>query len=398
MYNLNKGCVAPLSPLQETIIRTIAEGQRVSSVAGYDGEAVQKEMESLVAQNVLVPGRRRAATVDLPRLDKPPKPDMLNHVWLELTNSCNLTCSHCYAGSSPKIKIHDDLNYRNWVIVLDKLLRKGVKRFTFIGGEPMIHFDLMNKLITYIHEYDASIGLDIFSNLTLLADEPEWFSFLKKHNITFGTSLYGTMPETHDAITRKRGSWEVTVRSIRLLVKNGFSTFVGYYYNENEEVNKEEISAFIGSMGITNFKIVAPAKVGRGEGLDWQNSRRLNTSPKVKYFNADTFQENMFYHNCYKDVLTVKNDGTILPCIMTRDNPLMNLLHEELDVLENSSTYHEFVNMSKDKVEGCQECEFRYGCFDCRPEAFQGDKNLYTKSYCGYDPRLELQAPLLEKQ
>jgi len=395
LYDLNNGCVYPVNSLQEMIIRTIAEGQRATSIPGYDDASVNRELEHLVSLKVVIAGRRKQTDVEFPAFDKPPKPNMLRHVWLELTNSCNLTCSHCYAGSSPKIKISDDLQFNKWKIILDKLLIKGVKRFTFIGGEPMIHFTLMNDIISYVHSVDRNIDLDIYTNLTLLADDSSWFSFLKEHKICFGTSLYGLTPEVHDEITRKKGSWNLTTKNIKLLVKNNFSVYVGYYYNENEKINKQEITGFIGSLGVRNFKIIAPAKIGRGEALDWRSDPDLNTIPKIKYFDADSLAENVFYHNCYKNVLTVKNDGSILPCIMTRDHPLTNLLTEDIESLENSSGYNEFMTMSKDKIDGCRECEFRYGCFDCRPEAFQKDKNLFSKSRCGYDPGLELQAHLI---
>ena len=43
------------------------------------------------------------------------------------------------------------------------------------------------------------------------------------------------------------------------------------------------------------------------------------------------------------------------------------------------------LKLNKDKIDGCNECEFRYCCFDCRPDSNGSDK--YSKPwYCTYQP------------
>ena len=42
--------------------------------------------------------------------------------------------------------------------------------------------------------------------------------------------------------------------------------------------------------------------------------------------------------------------------------------------------------MNKDKIEECKECEFRYCCFDCRPDS--NGKEINEKPwYCTYYPK-----------
>ena len=44
----------------------------------------------------------------------------------------------------------------------------------------------------------------------------------------------------------------------------------------------------------------------------------------------------------------------------------------------------EIQEFSKDKVDGCKDCEFRYACHDCRPDSISD--NIYAKPYyCTYD-------------
>ena len=56
-----------------------------------------------------------------------------------------------------------------------------------------------------------------------------------------------------------------------------------------------------------------------------------------------------------------------------KDNHLKNILNENIFTL------------GKDKIKECKDCEFRYCCFDCRPDALSED--VYAKPWnCTYNP------------
>ena len=51
------------------------------------------------------------------------------------------------------------------------------------------------------------------------------------------------------------------------------------------------------------------------------------------------------------------------------------------DILENRSI------ITKNRIEGCKNCEYRYQCFDCRCDTLSSG-NIYAKPwYCTYDPK-----------
>ena len=58
----------------------------------------------------------------------------------------------------------------------------------------------------------------------------------------------------------------------------------------------------------------------------------------------------------------------------------------------SSQEFTEMSRLSKDRIPGCKDCEFRYACFDCRPDAMEGSSDYLSKPKCGYDPRVELGA------
>lgn len=53
----------------------------------------------------------------------------------------------------------------------------------------------------------------------------------------------------------------------------------------------------------------------------------------------------------------------------------------------NSEPLQNLWKTTKDQIERCQDCEYRYACHDCRPLAEGATGNLYAKNpRCTYDP------------
>ena len=60
------------------------------------------------------------------------------------------------------------------------------------------------------------------------------------------------------------------------------------------------------------------------------------------------------------------------------------------DIMPNKSTFIELNdkirNLNKDCIKECSECEYRYACYDCRPNSLTDD--FYDKPwFCTYNPK-----------
>jgi MoaA/NifB/PqqE/SkfB family radical SAM enzyme len=68
-------------------------------------------------------------------------------VFMFLTRSCNLACSHCYVSAEPQLKEHMSLDvFRS---IVDFLLVRGINDLRLTGGEPTVHpeFGMMLDLL-----------------------------------------------------------------------------------------------------------------------------------------------------------------------------------------------------------------------------------------------------------
>ncbi|MGE5343595.1 MAG: SPASM domain-containing protein [Candidatus Omnitrophota bacterium] len=87
---------------------------------------------------------------------------------------------------------------------------------------------------------------------------------------------------------------------------------------------------------------------------------------------------------CWGNKLAIESDGTIKPC-MWSDIILGNINEISVRHLILSGKCDLYWEMTKDKVETCKDCEYRYVCPDCRVAAMKESGNLYGRtSGCSY--------------
>jgi len=86
-------------------------------------------------------------------------------------------------------------------------------------------------------------------------------------------------------------------------------------------------------------------------------------------------------HNCFSRDIYIAADLTVYPCVMERRIAHGNLRGKHLrDILDP-----EIMGFDKNMVEGCNVCEFKYACFDCRPDSIT-ESITAQPWYCTYDP------------
>ena len=121
------------------------------------------------------------------------------HPTICVTHRCNLSCVYCYQN-------HDsnDMSFETAKTCIDWIfdnVPNGTDEIEigFIGGEPLIKFDLIRKIFEYTKIKSTNYKYFFFAttNGTLLDDEmKKWFTE-HKENFILGLSLDGT-PATHN--------------------------------------------------------------------------------------------------------------------------------------------------------------------------------------------------------
>ncbi len=312
----------------------------------------------------------------------------LNFMWLELTDKCNERCLHCYATAGESSSQVDELPVTNWERVIEEGAGLECKKLQFIGGEPLLFkgvFDLATAA------RDSGYGfIEIFTNGVLLNKEN--IQKIKALGLHVAVSLYSTVPMVHDSITQVPGSYQKTFRALEMLKEAEIPTRVGIIAMRQNQDTIEKTLRKLDEMEIPHRGADVIRPTGRGGCTNllpddkFIRTWALMTGPNF-YVDRETFHRNQRWNPCWAGKIAITADGGIIPCIFARNHVVSNVQQQGLEGAINGDELQNLWKITKDDIEGCQECEYRRACHDCRPLAEDTTGNLYAKSpRCTYDP------------
>lgn len=297
----------------------------------------------------------------------------IKFAWIEVTTKCNLKCIHCYNESSNDcIK---EMSINDFKEIIDSLLEINVKKIQIIGGEPFaIELKLKEMLDYVIGKFEF---IEIFTNGTLISDK--WIDYFKINNINIALSVYSYDENDHDKVTTINNSHKKTIKTIEKLHDKGVKYRVC-------NIIMKDIS--LGNRNTELYKL-NPKKdilrmIGRGNisliSREQLKEKIITKDKFTKPLNKDLCQRIISGHNCFSNKIYIGSDKTIYPCVMER-----RINHGKLSKQKGIKLNSNILNFGKDFIDECRECEFRYTCFDCRPDSLTN--NIDVKPwYCTYNP------------
>jgi sulfatase maturation enzyme AslB (radical SAM superfamily) len=223
-------------------------------------------------------------------------PTDLSFLWLELTNRCNLQCSHCYASSGPWEGAGDTMQRSEYERILREAAALDCRQVQFIGGEPTLNPDL-SHLIRKAADYGYGF-IEVFANLTRVTDDLIE-SFLT-NSVNIATSVYASEAEVHDSVTTVSGSFDRTVRNIRRLIASGIRVRAGFI----------EMPQNVGLFGATESFL---RELGVGS-VGWDRLRSFGRAGSHECGPAMS----ELCGSCASGTLCVAPDGRVSPCIMSK--------------------------------------------------------------------------------
>ncbi len=138
---------------------------------------------------------------------------------IEVTRRCNLTCVHCYNNLpiSDEQAHRTELTYAEHCRILEEKAAEGCLWLLYTGGEVFVRKDFLD-----IYAYAKKTGflITLFTNATLIT--PSVAEYLAtRRPFSVEVSLYGCTAVSHDGVTGVAGSFDRTMRGVRLLMEVG---------------------------------------------------------------------------------------------------------------------------------------------------------------------------------
>ncbi|MGA9772139.1 MAG: radical SAM protein [Blastocatellia bacterium] len=319
----------------------------------------------------------------------------------ELTYRCNEQCSHCYLDVLPVNQdVPGELSTDECFRVIDELVELGVMNLLFSGGEILARRDFFQ-----IAEYARSkrLLLRLFTNGILIT--PQVADHLAAlHPYAVEISLYGSDPETHDRITQRERSWELTVRALRLLRERGVRTKIKVPLMRENYGQLREIEKLADELG-AEFRYdttITPKDNGSLSPL----KHRLTYGELVEVFReilvADAWARRRVSPDARTCGITLNSIaidpyGNIFPCVQTRE--LAGNVREQplKKIWEESLVWKQLGNLTISELPVCRECELVNLCVRCHGLAQVEDGDLYGPAIANCREALARRQVLIEK-
>ncbi len=367
IYDLNAQCLYSISGCLEAIIlKLLFEDHYYDLISDAD----RGYINYLVDNEVLLPTQTKMPMKDIKSIAEP---YLVQFSWIEVTRKCNLKCHFCYEESSPECV--EKMSLADFKLVVENLKTSAIKNIQFIGGEPMVLGKDLKAMIEYCCN-DFSF-IEVYTNGVFINDD--WARFFKKYNIHVAISIHSYDSEMHDRVTCIKGSHQKVENAVALLKVHQVPFRIG---------SVETSACKVGHKKLNQPYDIFPKPVrltGRGGfhqyNLDIFKKKAITKNTHRYPITADKITMHVSGHQCFLNDLYISAKLDVFPCVMERRFKYGNLRQGRLiDMLDHPTRY-----LSKDDIEGCQDCEYRYNCFDCRPDS--NGRGQYQKPwYCSYNP------------
>ena len=158
----------------------------------------------------------------------PPIPFPQRTLVLNLANDCNLGCSYCFAAQgdygAPRRLMNEETGRKSVDFLLQNSGDHESVTLVFFGGEPLMNFSLLRRMVAYASEAGQKAGKRVEFTMTTNATylTPEVIQFVSDHAIGVSVSIDGPK-KYHDArrtFKGGRGSYDMIYPRVRNLLQN----------------------------------------------------------------------------------------------------------------------------------------------------------------------------------
>lgn len=310
---------------------------------------------------------------------------------IEITHDCNLRCRQCYLEHQDD---GNELTRAEWCDVINQVAEMGCYFIAFTGGEILCRSDFFD-----IVRYARSRGVFYhFQTNGTLIDEAVADIFQELNPTKVEVSIYGATAESHDRITGVAGSFEKTVRAIRLLRQREIRAVVKttvLSLNWREVPAIREMTLKLGA-GFQPDPVVMPGVFGSGKPSTFRMSDEefrqymimegWNEEPDDEVSRAirdlDSPERRVI---CSAAVsrCAISPEGEIFPCVLWRTS-CGNIRKETLAEIWQGPEMQRCRKMELGLLHDCGDCDIISTCVRCAALAFleEGDELSKAPESC----------------
>lgn len=315
----------------------------------------------------------------------------LKEIRIEVTQRCNLKCRYCYVEHLTKTKRREELSFEEIKRVINEAMKQGLEIVSLTGGEPLIKYDLVKKVIKFASNKGLKTG--ILTNGILTTEDK--IKELKKLGLDWiRISLDGSNKRINSLCRDKRGFNNI-IDTIKFSKKAGLYTIIRSAANNKNRDDLKNLIKLAIKLKVDRIDIqpIYPThnkKINKEFILSTENHKKLATEllkfrRKIKspikiilYYNWFEFllpeykREPVYMSSCGRTFCFVDAFGFVKTC-GPNSKLLGNIRNKNILDIWNNSKFLKQVRKNE-RYEICKACDKFNLCLNSCPAATY---NLY---------------------
>ena len=303
--------------------------------------------------------------------------DNISKLYIQITENCNMRCSHCYAKS---IESKKEINLTSIKKLIDDAIDQGMLYIIYSGGEPLLHKDI-SQILQY--GYEKGLYQIIFTNGSEVQKN---YNIIKKYVHEVQLSLDGD-EEFHDNFRNYKGAYRKVIKALQIIDEKKVKKTVAMSVFDSNVHLIDHVKK-LSSKYNANFRFSPPAPVGHYENTaDEKYIYLMNKIEKYLGSNCKGFSElnpkNGVKNRCdaLRKKLYITADLNIYPCpLLSSSNFIIDKYDNKgLDKFFKSVNYLSAIdNVNKVWFNECADCDLN--CLFWCPAFFLKSLSEKTKS------------------
>ncbi len=315
-----------------------------------------------------------------PRMHKqtPEMPPVISRFFLEVSGKCTRNCGLCKNQVIYPCNMCSMVEEAGGLALqfsyLSRMLSMDCRNLIVHGGDPCTDMRHLEEIVHYCRSHRYAGNIVVVTNGDLI--DKSIINCFVKYNLQLMIPIFPTVVTNpgEQAHLLQVSKWSAEYR---------VPLAVTAVLDSSEELGQEQ-KRIADTMKPWQ---VFPSIVVRGDYSD--AASRNDEARKFVRVNAPTYYSNQVHHPCLFQTIALAANGDLLPCPHMRSAALGNMRDAcAIDNLFADFLIDSYWNTSLSNIDTCHDCEFQFGCLDCRAYEMHLGCGQYEKSPCSTAKRL----------
>ncbi len=402
LYAIGLKKVLPLTPDEAGILRQCEQGVAVECLDASAARAADL-LDRLAAQRlgrvygrpIVVDRYLHASGVRVRRFYEPPL--ALAAVYLQLTTECDLTCDGCGTPGSPVWQgcnachrwpgVRPDARWSRDALdeVVDQLVPLQIAHAYVSGGNPLREEGLLNHLVERLGRCRRPPQFMITTpGVGLSRDLARWAA---PRQVSFNVVLLGPDRESYARACGSADAYDVAQAAIDTCRSASIKFYLTLHLSTATPIEPADWRARAGRCGAASVVLSYTMAGNGGPPPEGRSAGPLPTTgrERVPQVGPGEMHRRQFSNHCLDKAIAVCVDRRVRACPMI-DDCLGDLAVEPLSRVFAERRVDRYWKLTKDGIQGCRQCEFRYACVDCTAVDLRRASAAVPNPLCDYDP------------